>query len=973
MIALLFAAFGGLQSELEAPPRADWIWSGPVARDGERAWFRRVFAADGPADARLFATADNHLEVWLGGELVASSDEWTTPVELDLGPALRPGRNVLAVAARNDGGAAGLLLELSWTDAAGRRRRVATGDGWRATGDQERGWSDPTFDDGAWPAAATLGALGCAPWGDLGTGARAQPQGAPSGDTIVVPPGFTCELVHSVPRDTQGSWVALAADDGGRFFASDQYGALWRVTPHGSGAPLVERVAVELGGAHGLLWARGSLYAVVAEGEREHGLWRARDTDGDGALDASELLLPLRGGGEHGPHAVVLGPDGESLWLALGNHTEPPRAPSRALHAAEDQLLPRLDDPNGHAVGRLAPGGTIVRTDLDGRGAEIVAIGLRNAYDLAFDARGEAFTFDSDMEWDVGLPWYRPTRVLHVVSGADWGWRHGSGKWSARWPDTLPAACELGVGSPTGVTFGTRTRFPARWRRALFAADWAYGRLWAVHLEPDGASFRGRAELFASGTPFPITDLAVGADGALWVTTGGRNVQSGLYRIAWVGSASVGEERDGGGAEPTPADALALRGELEALHRPGAPGQLGDLWRHLDSADRFVRHAARVALEHRDAAEWAERALAETRPRAAIEALLALVRAQPELHADRVVARVAALPLETYDDDRRAGALRVLAVALARGGRPSAALAARLAELGARGDGALERELCALLVHLGEPSAVPRALERLERAATQEERLGYAFTLRNARAGWTSDALRRFAAWLAQARSTYRGGASFRAYLDAIDADLEANVGAPWTRARAAVAAPAVATAAGAAHFVRAWTFEELERELGALRAGRDFERGRDAFERAACGACHRIAGEGGSHGPDLTGAGGRFAPRDLLEAIARPSSVISDQYRDTLVTTADGELLAGRIERDDADALVLRLASPPDRRVELHPDEIAEREPSPLSSMPEGLLNVLERDEILDLLSYVLAGGDRAQPAFGRRVRREL
>ena len=47
------------------------------------------------------------------------------------------------------------------------------------------------------------------------------------------------------------------------------------------------------------------------------------------------------------------------------------------------------------------------------------------AYDPAFNGDGEMFPYDADIAWDVGLPWYRPTRVLHLVSGADYGWRHG--------------------------------------------------------------------------------------------------------------------------------------------------------------------------------------------------------------------------------------------------------------------------------------------------------------------------------------------------------------------------------------------------------------------------------------------------------------------------------------------------------------------------------------------------------------------
>ena len=60
--------------------------------------------------------------------------------------------------------------------------------------------------------------------------------------------------------------------------------------------------------------------------------------------------------------------------------------------------------------------------------------GFRNAYDIAFNPDGELFTFDSDMEWDWGMPWYRPIRINHCTSAAEFGWRSGTGKSNPRGP-----------------------------------------------------------------------------------------------------------------------------------------------------------------------------------------------------------------------------------------------------------------------------------------------------------------------------------------------------------------------------------------------------------------------------------------------------------------------------------------------------------------------------------------------------------
>ena len=120
----------------------------------------------------------------------------------------------------------------------------------------------------------------------------------------------------------------------------------------------------------------------------------------------------------------------------------------------EDLLLKRLPDARGHAANIRAPGGWIGRFDKDGKNWKTVAMGFRNSYDMAFNIDGELFAYDSDMEWDAGTPWYRPTRLYHIASGADFGWRTGTGKWPQWFPDALPPLYDIGPGSPVGVISG---------------------------------------------------------------------------------------------------------------------------------------------------------------------------------------------------------------------------------------------------------------------------------------------------------------------------------------------------------------------------------------------------------------------------------------------------------------------------------------------------------------------------------------
>ena len=125
-------------------------------------------------------------------------------------------------------------------------------------------------------------------------------------------------------------------------------------------------------------------------------------------------------------HSIVLSPDKTALYLVTGNFG---KIPSSVTHHrmstkwGEDHLLPRMADGRGHNKGGLAPGGFIMKISPDGKSQEVINTGFRNEFDAAFNLDGELFTYDADMEYDIGSPWYRPTRINHVVSGADCGRR----------------------------------------------------------------------------------------------------------------------------------------------------------------------------------------------------------------------------------------------------------------------------------------------------------------------------------------------------------------------------------------------------------------------------------------------------------------------------------------------------------------------------------------------------------------------
>ncbi|NND35405.1 MAG: hypothetical protein HKN76_22650, partial [Saprospiraceae bacterium] len=265
---------------------------------------------------------------------------------------------------------------------------------------------------------------------------------------ITVPDGFELDELFRPSDHDMGTWVALAEGPDDRFYASDQFGDIYQFNRPAIGEVLdstsIDSVDLEIGYAHGLMWAFNSLYVAVNRQwadtiECGSGVYRLTDRDGDGILDHKEMLLELDGAGEHGPHSFILGPSGDDIYFIAGNHTMIPdklKENSRVpIHWDEDNLLPPYPDARGHAVDVMAPGGWIARTDSLGSEWEVIAVGFRNAFDIAFNANGELFAFDADMEWDFGMPWYRPIRICHSVSGAEFGWRRGTGKWPTYYPD----------------------------------------------------------------------------------------------------------------------------------------------------------------------------------------------------------------------------------------------------------------------------------------------------------------------------------------------------------------------------------------------------------------------------------------------------------------------------------------------------------------------------------------------------------
>lgn len=807
---------------------------------------------------------------------------------------------------------------------------------------------------------------------------------------------FKVDLLYTVPKENEGSWVAMCTDPKGRLIVSDQYGKLYRLTlPELSSTaqPAIEVIEIEIGCAQGLLYAFDSLYVMVndekfLDRKIERGLYRLRDTNGDDKYDEVKLLRKLEGGGEHGPHAILLSPDKKSLHVIIGNQTKLTQISSSKvpLHWSEDHLLPRLWDGNGFMKGVLAPGGWIAKVDPDGQNWELIANGFRNEYDAGFNHEGELFTYDADMEWDINTPWYRPTRVNHVISGAEFGWRSGAGKYPDYYIDSFGSVVNVGPGSPTGTVFGYGAKFPSKFQQAFFICDWSFGKLYAAHLEPSGASYKGTLEEFVTGQPLALTDLVIGKDGAMYFAVGGRRTQSALYRVTYVGKEST--------APFKPSSQFARerqkRRALEAFHGVRDSQAVKEAWPYLGHEDRALRFAARIALEWQDVTLWQDKALQETDARTAIAALVALARAssKDEFHrktADpkpdaslqrRMLESLGRIDWRKLSSDQdRLDLLRAYTLAFTRLGKPDERtrqqVLARFDTLYPTKKRELNAELAPLLVYLESPTAAARMVSELGKAPTQEEQIDLARALRVLKVGWTPALRQEYFSWFLKA-ANFKGGASLNGFLrdirnDAVNNLTESERTALKTLLETKPQPVSPLEAITSRPLVKEWKVSELVPVVErGLKEKRNFESGRQLFGAAGCASCHRFDTEGASLGPDLTAVAGRFNVRDLLESILEPSKSISDQYGSIVIKKQDGDVVVGRVGNLNGDNLmVIENMFAPNDFTQVKRQDIESIQPSTTSMMPEGLLNYFKEEEIQDLIAYLLSGGNQNHKMF--------
>ena len=818
-------------------------------------------------------------------------------------------------------------------------------------------------------------------------------------------PGFKIEHVLKANGKT-ASWICLTKDPKGRLLLGGQRGqAIVRVTLDGGKVVKEETLQIPVTETMGMLFVENVLYLNGAGKDGKYCLFRCKDTKGDDSYDDVECLREWRGGaGEHGAHGIVLGPD-KKLYIVCGNFVDVPNdlAPTSPHRVYGDDLaLKRAEDGNGFGAGRQPPGGFVARVDLDGKNAELFSAGQRNAYDIGFNADGELFGFDSDMEWDWGAPWYRPVHVFHSVRGGDNGFREGSAKWPEYYADGLPQTTTIGIGCPTGVVFGTGSKFPAKYQKAFYICDWTYGRLIAVHLTPSGASYSGTFENFVAPkslkgkggkTPFNLTDVVIGDDGSMYFTIGGRGTQASLFRVTYTGTEPATPIAANDLQEKGGRDLRDLRSKLESLNLNADPAAVEFAWPHLNHPDRFIRYAARLAIERNPVAEWQAKALAEKQPQAAFTALLALARMGATETQPAILKTLTAIPFAKLTEEQTLAKLRVIEVSIARQGVPTGDVAKQvIADLDPHYPAKSEfvnRELSQILLALNAPNAVAKTVALMKTASTQEEQVTYAMHLRNIRSGWNVELRKTYLSWWNAGRSTehpahvvkwfedagirFNNGASFSNFMS------YAHEAAKFTMSpEEIVALNDVLSTYTATHsnkpllpkgpprkVVQEWKTADLQPLLDQVSKGRSFSRGREIYIEAQCAACHRYGDQGGMIGPDLTAVATRFKRQDILESSTEPSKVLSEQYMNTVLETVAGQVHIGRIVEETPEKVVLRKNPLELETVTIKKSEIESRSLSKVSPMPAGLMNTLTKEEILDLLAYLESLGDSTHPNF--------
>ena len=176
------------------------------------------------------------------------------------------------------------------------------------------------------------------------------------------------------------------------------------------------------------------------------------------------------------------------------------------------------------------------------------------------------------------------------------------------------------------------------------------------------------------------------------------------------------------------------------------------------------------------------------------------------------------------------------------------------------------------------------------------------------------------------------------------------------------------------------WKFEDLAKVIEALdhkamghdhgdhadHSKRSYTAGKQLFTVANCVGCHKLENAGKEFGPDLAKLDVKLKPSDILKELLNPSEKINEKYITNVFELQNGKVIQGLVVEESGD--IIKVVENPlisTNPILIKRNEVAERTRSKVSIMPKGLLEKLTRDEILDLVAYLAARGDKNSPLF--------